>query len=61
MSDADDARRDFGDAVNMTPGELSKWLKSDESKSVGVTASGRKKSSSGGGRSRSAMTPARRS
>jgi hypothetical protein len=25
----------FGDAVNMTPGELEKWLETDESRSVG--------------------------
>lgn len=25
MSDQDDIRRDFGQAVNMTPGELSRW------------------------------------
>ena len=51
MTDADDTRRDFGQAVNMTAGELSKWLKSDESKSVGVTSGGQKKSSSGGSES----------
>jgi hypothetical protein len=49
--DQDDVRREFGDAVNMTPGELSKWLKSDESKSVGVTSGNQKKSSPGGGES----------
>ena len=48
MTDADEVRRDFGAAVNMTPGELSKWLGTDESKSVGVTSGGQKKSSSGG-------------
>ncbi len=28
-------RREFGEAVNMTAGELEKWLDTDESKSVG--------------------------
>ena len=49
--DQDEIRKDFDQAVNMTPGELDKWLKSDESKSVGVTSGGQKKSSSGGGES----------
>jgi hypothetical protein len=34
MSD-DDTYAEFRDAVNMTGGELEKWLKTDESKSVG--------------------------
>jgi hypothetical protein len=51
LSDADDVRREFGDAVNMTPAELTKWLKTDESKSVGVTSGGQKKSSSSGAES----------
>ena len=29
-------RRDFADAVNMSPGELEDWLATDESKSVGA-------------------------
>ena len=29
-------RRDFGDAVNMSPSELEDWLATDESKSVGA-------------------------
>jgi hypothetical protein len=50
--DRDDAtRKDFGQAVNMTPAELGKWLKSDESKSVGVTSGNQKKSSAGGAES----------
>jgi Protein of unknown function (DUF3140) len=28
-------RREFGEAVNMTAGELERWLESDESRSVG--------------------------
>ena len=28
-------RKDFGEAVNMTAGELEKWLDTDESKAVG--------------------------
>ena len=30
-----EVRKDFADAVNMTPSELEKWLGTDESKSVG--------------------------
>ena len=33
--DADDVRRDFGDAVNMTAAELEKWLDTDVSQEVG--------------------------
>ncbi|MEU2350393.1 DUF3140 domain-containing protein [Modestobacter sp. NPDC049651] len=33
--DADTTRREFGEAVNMTAGELEKWLQSEESQSVG--------------------------
>ena len=36
-TDRDEVRRDFGKAVNMTRGELSRWLRSEESRSVGVT------------------------
>ncbi|MFE9681303.1 DUF3140 domain-containing protein [Streptomyces sp. NPDC006285] len=31
----EDTIREFGDAVNMTPGSLKKWLDTDDSKSVG--------------------------
>lgn len=31
----DEVRRDFDDAVNMTPKELEDWLETDESQSVG--------------------------
>jgi hypothetical protein len=34
-TDADTTRRDFGEAVNMTAGELEKWLDTDESQAVG--------------------------
>ena len=51
MSGNDDIRADFRETVNMTPGELSKWLESDESRSVGVTSGGQKKLSSGGSQS----------
>ena len=47
----EDVRRDFDDLVNLTAGELKKWLGSDESRSVGMTSSGSKKSSTGGGES----------
>jgi hypothetical protein len=33
--DHDTIRRDFGEAVNMTAGELEKWLGTEESQSVG--------------------------
>ncbi|SCL69593.1 Protein of unknown function [Micromonospora citrea] len=39
-----DTYREFTEAVNMKPGELSKWLETDESKHVGW----RKKGSGGG-------------
>jgi hypothetical protein len=33
--DPDRIRREFGDAVNMTAGELERWLATDESQEVG--------------------------
>ena len=33
--DRETTRREFGEAVNMTPAELEKWLDSDESQAVG--------------------------
>ncbi|SEK89741.1 Protein of unknown function [Blastococcus sp. DSM 46786] len=33
--DPDTIRREFGEAVNMTAGELEKWLETEESQSVG--------------------------
>ncbi|MGY2078908.1 DUF3140 domain-containing protein [Modestobacter sp. SYSU DS0657] len=33
--DADAIRREFGAAVNMTAGELERWLRTEESQSVG--------------------------
>ena len=39
-TDADEVRRDFSDAVNMTAGELEKWLATDESQSVGQRSGG---------------------
>ncbi|TYP87937.1 DUF3140 domain-containing protein [Blastococcus xanthinilyticus] len=33
--DPDDVRRDFGEAVNMTAGELEEWLGTEESQAVG--------------------------
>ncbi len=32
--------KDFGEAVNMTPAELEKWLATEESQSVGMTREG---------------------
>ncbi len=43
-----EAYDEFTEAVNMTRSELTKWLDSDESKSVGMTASGDKKTATGG-------------
>jgi hypothetical protein len=39
-SDADTTRREFGEAVNMTAGELEKWLATDESQAVGQKSGG---------------------
>jgi hypothetical protein len=44
----DEAYGEFKDAVNMSKSELRKWLDSDDSKSVGMTASGDKKTAKGG-------------
>ena len=44
----DEAYQAFKDAVNMTKGELRKWLDTDDSRSVGMTASGEKKTATGG-------------
>ncbi|MCZ2859083.1 DUF3140 domain-containing protein [Blastococcus sp. VKM Ac-2987] len=33
--DPDDVRREFGEAVNMTAGELEEWLATEESQAVG--------------------------
>ncbi len=38
--DPDTVRRDFGEAVNMTAGELETWLETDESQSVGQKSDG---------------------
>ena len=38
--DADTIRREFADAVNMTAGELEKWLDTPESRSVGQKSGG---------------------
>ena len=46
--DLAEAYDEFTDAVNMTKTELTKWLDSDESKSVGMTAGGDKKTAKGG-------------
>jgi hypothetical protein len=43
-----EAYEQFTDAVNMTRSELTKWLDTDESKSVGMKAGGEKKTGSGG-------------
>ncbi|WP_221349206.1 DUF3140 domain-containing protein [Streptomyces beigongshangae] len=36
----EDTIKEFGDAVNMTPGSLKKWLETDDSKSVGQSDGG---------------------
>ena len=38
--DAGTIRREFGEAVNMTAGELETWLATDESRSVGQKSGG---------------------
>jgi len=38
--DPDQIRREFGAAVNMTAGELEKWLETEESRSVGQDSDG---------------------
>ena len=38
--DDDTTRREFGEAVNMTPRELEEWLDTDESRSVGQKSGG---------------------
>ena len=38
--EADTVRREFGEAVNMTAGELEEWLATEESQSVGQKSSG---------------------
>jgi hypothetical protein len=38
--DADTTRREFGEAVNMTAGELETWLATDESQAVGQKTEG---------------------
>ncbi len=43
---------EFREAVTMTPAELEKWLDTDESRSVGMTDSGRTKSGAGGSESK---------
>jgi hypothetical protein len=40
MATDTDVHTSFREAVNMTAGELDKWLKTDESKSVGQKSSG---------------------
>lgn len=42
-------RDDFSAAVNMTPSALRRWLDSDESRSVGMTADGDKVTAPGDG------------
>jgi len=38
--DPETVRAEFGEAVNMTAGELEKWLDTDESRSVGQDPDG---------------------
>ena len=39
-TDADTVRREFGESVNMTAGELEKWLEGEESRAVGQKQDG---------------------
>ena len=50
-TERDEAYEQFTDAVNMTKGELRKWLDTEESQSVGMKAGGEKKTDTGGGES----------
>ncbi|REE94974.1 DUF3140 domain-containing protein [Thermomonospora umbrina] len=45
--DPDDVRAEFREAVNMTPRELSRWLETPESRSVGVTPRGTRRTRPG--------------
>ncbi|MHA4853229.1 MULTISPECIES: DUF3140 domain-containing protein [unclassified Rhodococcus (in: high G+C Gram-positive bacteria)] len=40
MADDEETWKEFRDAVNMTPGELEKWLETEEAKSVGQKSGG---------------------
>lgn len=51
MIDDDQTYKEFRDAVNMTRGELERWLASDESQSVGIDSGGNKKTGASGGES----------
>ena len=42
--DRDTVRREFGEAVNMTPDQLEEWLATDESQSVGQKKAGAEES-----------------
>jgi hypothetical protein len=42
--DRDEIRRRFGEAVNMAPADLERWLESEESRKVGWKADGRSES-----------------
>jgi len=42
--DRDAIWKAFKDAVNLTPGELKRWLRSEESRSVGSTRDGESES-----------------
>ena len=44
QDDADDVRRQFADAVNMTAAELETWLATDESQEVGQKSGGSEES-----------------
>jgi hypothetical protein len=48
--DPDTTRREFRDAVNMTPSELETWLGTDESKAVGQKEGGGESVGHGSGR-----------
>lgn len=47
-TDAKKARDEYHDAVNMTRGELAKWLKTEESRSVGQAGEDTKSGTGGG-------------
>ena len=48
--DPEDARREFGEAVNMTAGELEQWLRTEMSRAVGQKDGGEESTGHASGR-----------
>ena len=49
-TDTQDIRKDFDEAVNMSPAELEKWLKTEDSKAVGQKDGGSESTGHSSGR-----------